>query len=196
MEDQILDTHLGQSEAPGPANLTYSTIGARLLALILDTLIMAAVIVVLTLLNTIDKNTYFVTAAVQFAFLLFYEVYLVQATGATLGKRALDLKIVTVDGLPVGWQEAFMRYLPTFLLGVLAQIITLSVVLNMDADYYEGLSWLERLGELGNEDSSLSSIHQTANFSWIVADIIVFFVTPNRRALHDLIAKTVVISTK
>jgi uncharacterized RDD family membrane protein YckC len=195
MEDQILDTHLAQ-QPETPAPLTYSTIGARFLALVIDGLILMAVMVGLLFIQNIDKNMYFVTAAIQLGFLLFYDVYLVQSSGATPGKRVMGLKIVKLDGTAAGWNEAFIRYLPTLLITVFGQVLVLMAVINIDADYFQELGWLERLGAVGEGDAFLSSIHQYINIGWVLVDTVPFFVNSNRRALHDMIANTIVISIR
>lgn len=52
-----------------------------------------------------------------------YETVLVGMKGQTLGKMALGLKVVRVDGSPADMRDGFMRILPYFALGVLASII-------------------------------------------------------------------------
>ena len=196
MEDQILDSSLSQQDGPGTSHLVYSTFGSRLGAAIIDGLIVSVVTGICLVVNSFDKSTYFITTPLQIAFLLFYHVYLVQASGATPGKKVVNLKIVRLDGTDVAWKEAIMRYLPLLILGVMSQLITVASVMAMDADYYEELSWMQRTTQIGETYPLANQAIQWINIIWILADIIVFFTNDQRRALHDKIADTVVISTK
>lgn len=196
MEDQVLDTSFAQQQAPNANNLVYSTFGSRLLAAIVDGLITGGLVMCVSLISGLSKDIYFITAAIQVIFIIFYHVYLVQASGATPGKRVTGLKIVKLDGSDVGWTEAILRYLPTFLLTLLSLLLTAAAVVAMDAESYEGYSWWERSQALGLHAPTASLVIQGITGLWGLADIITFFATKNNRALHDLIAQTVVISTK
>src|SRR5437867_453474 len=56
---------------------------------------------------------------------LFYSVYVVQRFGGTPGKLIVGVRIRRVSGEPVGYREAFLRYLPEFVLGLLMSIALL-----------------------------------------------------------------------
>jgi uncharacterized RDD family membrane protein YckC len=195
MEDQILDSSLSQQDGQNPAPLTYSTFGSRFAAALVDGLVVGAISVTATLLNGISKNVLIATAIIQIAFSLFYHVYLVQLSGATPGKRVMNLKIVKLDGSAVTWNEAILRQLPQILLAIVTQAITVSAVLTMDQDYYDELSWLQRM-QIGSTNPLVFQVIQWVSVIWSLADIITFFTNDERRALHDKIAGTVVISTQ
>jgi uncharacterized RDD family membrane protein YckC len=196
MEDQILDSTFSQQDSPGTENLTYSTFGSRLAAAILDGLIGIAVAACLFVLNFVNKNLYYVTVPVQIAFLFFYHIYLVQAKGATPGKLAMNLKIVKTDGTSVDFQSAFMRYLPSLIFGVLSQLTTLVSVASVDADVYNDLSWIQQMQHIAAINPMATKVIQYIYYAWIIVDIIVFFSNKEKRAMHDKIADTVVISTR
>src|SRR5258708_18759820 len=52
-------------------------------------------------------------------FCLFFGVYLVRRFGGTPGKLLVGIRIRKLDGSPVGYREAILRYLPDFILSTL-----------------------------------------------------------------------------
>lgn len=196
MEDQILDSSLSQQETSNPDTLIYSTFWTRLAAAILDGLIAGALGVCLVLIGLFNTNLYYITAPIQIAFVLFYHIYLVQAKGATPGKMAMNLKIIKTDGTAVDLKSAIMRYLPTLIISVISQLITLSSIASIDADVYGDLSWMQKMQHLSTINPTASSMVQYAYWAWLVVDTIVFFTNTEKRALHDKIADTVVITTR
>ncbi|MCW2568614.1 MAG: domain containing protein [Mycobacterium sp.] len=73
-------------------------------------------------------NLSLVIALVAMALWFAYEVPAVAATGQTLGKRLLGIRVVTVDGGPVGFRRSIQRWLPQglpLLLGALLLVVQL-----------------------------------------------------------------------
>ncbi len=85
----------------------YGGFWPRLLALFLDSLIMAPIIYLFLYLNTISKYVYFYTLIPNIAFSIFYFVFLPVKYGGTPGKIIAGLNILQIDGQPIGWKEAF-----------------------------------------------------------------------------------------
>jgi uncharacterized RDD family membrane protein YckC len=124
---------------------------------------------------------------------LFYSVYLVRRYGGTPGKLMVGIRIRKVDGEPVGYREAFLRYLPDFVLGILMSVASILTVIHMsDAEYHSlGLMALsKRMGELA---PSWEKPLQWVQNIWIWGELIVLLTNRKRRAIHDFIAGTVVV---
>lgn len=89
-------------------------VGTRLLARLLDTVIQIAMLFVLLfifgILAIIGETVAFVMGAITL-FLLFFGYPAIQETlwGRTLGKRALRLRVVTVEGAPIRFGQAAIR---------------------------------------------------------------------------------------
>lgn len=138
--------------------------------------------------------------AVYFTPLLFigawYHIYLVKRYGGTPGKLLLNLRIVRTDGSAVGYKEAFLRHLPLLILGSLVSFSVVMASMNItDAEYFR-LGWKERhlrLTELAPEWYGPVVVIQNI---WVWSEFVVMMTNRKRRALHDFIAGTVVISTK
>jgi uncharacterized RDD family membrane protein YckC len=143
-----------------------------------------------------NVNLYYVITPLQIAFALFYHIYLVQAKGATPGKMILNLKIIKTDGTAVDYKAALLRYLPSLLFTLASGLITLGALASIDQDVYEDLTWIQKIMHLGTVSPQASKMAQYVYWAWLLIDIIVFFTNNQRRALHDKIADTVVISTK
>lgn len=193
MEDEILDTSVAQQESPNAEDITYSTYGSRLSAAIVDGIIVGGLSLVITFIDNFSNEVYPLTGGLQIAFLLFYYVYLVQASGATPGKRISGLKIVKLDGTDVGWTEAVLRYLPQFLIVLLSNLVTVAALSVADTGA-DGQSWWEKILVLSSQQEI--EITRYVSIAWLLANTITLISTKNKRALHDIIAKTVVISTR
>lgn len=102
--------------------LEYASISARLGAIILDGVIMWIVGVVLNLVgglgflgNRIEPGDqipimFFAIFFLQMAMAIAYEVVMIGKYGATLGKMACKIKVVTAEGEPVSYARALGRY--------------------------------------------------------------------------------------
>lgn len=91
-----------------------------------------------------------------------YETVMVGTRGQTLGKMALGLKVVRVDGSPPDMKDGFMRILPYLVLGVLGALIPfLPFIINVII---------------------------------VIVSLIFLFTDPNRQAVWDKVAKTLVVA--
>jgi uncharacterized RDD family membrane protein YckC len=79
------------------------------------------------------KTTGYITALVTLVLSLIYLVPLTAITGSTLGMRGRKIKVVRVDGSPVGWYAAFARFVIPLLLALaiptLGPLLALGLVL-------------------------------------------------------------------
>jgi len=108
--------------APKTGGLNYAPFGTRFLAYFLDSIILFAFNMMIGLLmgltmaqavGVAPKRSIaiqFVLIAIQLTVAICYESVLVGKYGATLGKMALKIKVVTADGGQVSYARAFGRY--------------------------------------------------------------------------------------
>lgn len=150
---------------------------------------------VLTVFVAPHWKHYFVTMLLPNLLLgLIYHVYLVKRFGGTPGKLVLGQRIVTVDGSPVGYREAFLRYVVLMLLSLGLGLATALGAMRMSAAEYAALpTWLAL------SQSILESApwwYQPVNVTlqlWIWSEFVVLLTNRKRRALHDFLAGTVVV---
>ena len=134
--------------APPPAN--YAGLGARLVAMILDGLIVGVgtipgwivfMIAFAGAAATADSRGHLSDSAgaavglglvagyglifIGAAIIWFYNIYLLGRDGATLGKRWMKIRVQTQDGLPLGFGKAFLRELVKAVLGNLCFLLYL-----------------------------------------------------------------------
>lgn len=151
----------------------YQTFGPRFVAAIVDGLIFLPLAVVNYFVIGLKPSPVMAQLWVLATTLLplLYTIILHGLYGQTLGKMATKVKVVSVNENPITLHHAVLRSLP--------QIFFSFMMIFFSA-----------------ADGILLSLMTGAYFLWSILDIIVFFVNDKRRALHDLIAGTVVIKLK
>jgi len=98
--------YYGQPPQYGQAQLEYVSVGPRFLAILIDGLIIGAVTGILSFPFRDSPGTW--GGSIGLIAILYYIV--MEATqGATLGKMALGLRVVKVDGSPISWSESIIR---------------------------------------------------------------------------------------
>jgi len=179
----------GIESAPSP----YGGFWVRLGALLLDMLVFSPIIV---LLFWIDSHSRLLRMYwLPFGTLLgiFYSVYLVKRFGGTPGKLILGLRIAKVDGSPIGYKEAILRYLPDFILGLFSSLALAIVLLRMSDAEYLSLSTHERLQHIKALKPSWASAVYIMQQVWMWSEFVVLLTNKRKRALHDFIAGTIVL---
>jgi uncharacterized RDD family membrane protein YckC len=90
-----------------PIRLFPAGLGARFLALMIDQLVIGAAIITVTVLLMLSPGL--ITVAIfliQWGYHLLFEVY---NRGQSLGKRVCGLRVVDSRGLPITFQQSFVR---------------------------------------------------------------------------------------
>ena len=114
----------------GQAQLQYVGVGRRFLALLIDGLVFSVVSIPLSLVFVNSSVTGNVNASALVAVdlllvILIFGYYIVMEAmwGATLGKMALGLRILKVDGSPIGWKESIIRNLLRIVDGLFGYLV-------------------------------------------------------------------------
>ena len=124
---------------------------------------------------------------------LFYDVYLVRRFGGTPGKRMLGISIRKIDGSPIGYREAILRYLPQAVLATLATIGLIYATLAFTDAAYAAMSISERRHQIAALAPAWYATVNTLFAIWLFSEPIVMLTNRKRRALHDFIAGTIVL---
>ena len=74
------------------------------------------------------RGTSYIAAGITLIVLLAYLVPITVRTGHTFGMRRRNIKVVRVDGSPVGWWPAFARFLVPLLIGVIGLVTVLGLI--------------------------------------------------------------------
>jgi len=104
--------------------------------------------------------------------------------GATVGKAAMRVRVIALDGSVPGWKRAALRDIVVLIL------LPYTIVTSLPAAW-DGLAHLTRTAEPSAADKALG----TAFILWFLLELLTMLFNRRRRALHDFIAGTVVIRT-
>lgn len=135
MNKKIVPLHLN-----GIHNDIYAGFLPRLGSLLLDFVFAAPVIFLLLYINSMSMNMYFYTAFPNLLFVLWYNIYVPKRYGGTFGKLVTGIKIIRLDGEPIGWKEAFMRHVVLLALTLFSIVIMIYCVLQADETTFNSYS--------------------------------------------------------
>ncbi len=171
----------------------YGGFWRRLLAGVLDSLVLLPLMLLFPLLRITGHGWAFLTAVpAALAFVLF-NVWFNARFGGTPGKLAVRLRITRPDGSRIGWREAWMRSSVDLVFAILFALAELWLLMQPDAWPY-----------LRPEMVDIEGSHLTAFFQWVFilqqiwiwSELFVLLLNRRRRAIHDLIAGTVVVKRR
>jgi len=121
--------------------------------------------------------------AVYIAWLIFrlssdwlYSVLLHSFFGQTLGKMATGIKVLSVNETPISFRQAFMRDIVLIVLDIAILIYAIYTLLM-------GVP----------ENTFIDNWFTFVGLGWFVAEVVTAVTNPQRRAIHDYIADTVVV---
>jgi uncharacterized RDD family membrane protein YckC len=114
---------------PDPSQFLFVGVGPRFLATLLDGVFLFIFLIIISLLFSEIPDL-----AALFFFLGIFVYYVVMEAvwGATLGKMILRLRIVRLDGSPIGWPEALVRTLLRLVDGLFGYILG-AILMNTSA---------------------------------------------------------------
>lgn len=169
---------------PSPSSpekaITYSTFLLRLVAYMADSLILAALLVAALFLMGVDQKSETATAVNVVLTSVFF-IYCHKRWGATPGKMAVALQVVSIDGKPLTYLQSFLRYSPYLVTGCIALYLPgIETAFDGDASAPPVLAMELR-------------VFLSLSFCWYAASVAYMLNRPDRRTLHDILAYTVVI---
>lgn len=181
--------------SPPTDPLCYAGFWPRLGALLLDCLFLLPLTVLISWGNAQYRlfTLYYLVPSTLFG--LFYGVYLVRRFGGTPGKLIAGVRIRKVNGNPVGYREAALRYLPEFVLGLSISITLVYPLFHITDAEYHAFSFMERTKRIVDLAPPWYRPLQIVENVWMWGELIVLLTNRKRRALHDFIAGTVVVLT-
>lgn len=141
----------GQSQS-GQSTMPYAGVGARFVALFIDGLIIGAAFIIIALIagflflfhpNVTGSIILIILASLIFIFFSIGYVFGLEATqGATLGKKALGLRVLKEGGTPIGWKESLIRNLLRIVDGLLCYLIGALIIWNSPMKQRMGQGYL------------------------------------------------------
>ena len=171
----------------------YAGFGLRLASLLLDLLIYVPFGLIILYLNSFSKEMFYYTTIPSLLLAIWYYIYLPKKYGGTPGKLIVGIKIIKLDGNPIGWDEAVFRELVLMLLHIFNIGITIMALNIADNSTYESLTWFGKSKYLSSLLPSYFSAYTWISSIWFWSELIVLLTNPRKRALHDYMAGTVLI---
>lgn len=172
------------AHTPGPAGLFYADVPNRIMALIIDIIVLSVIGFILALLfgglvtdpgaldspgGELDVVPFLVVLLLQLGLSLAYFGYLWTATGATLGMRLLGLRIGDeADGQPIGRGQAVTRWL---LLGIPSVLASLAAYV----------------------PDMIAVILSIVGVMWLLMLLYTMAQSPTKQGLHDRYAHTILV---
>ena len=190
---KAIANHSEPQRAVAKSKSIYASFWQRLGAYVLDFLILLPLIAFSFWGSEQSRLFYAYYLVPSILFGLWFHAYLVKRYGGTPGKLILGIRIVKLEGEPVGYQEALLRYSVLLVLATISQVVYMQTAVAMtDAEYFS-LNWQERASRMQElAPSWLDSITLITNI-WIWGEFLVMLTNKKRRAIHDFIAGTVVV---
>jgi uncharacterized RDD family membrane protein YckC len=168
----------------------------RFAAKIIDFIIMLPVVGLTYWLSAQFRPFYLWAVIPSVLFALFYSVYLVRRYGGTPGKLVLKLRIQMKEGDPVSLKAALIREAPMMLMGAASNLGLGLAALSMDDSTYHALGFMQRSQALMADGAAWVTLNAWLINGWTWIGAIVLLLNKRRRAVHDFLAGTVVVSLR
>jgi uncharacterized RDD family membrane protein YckC len=177
--------------------LIYVGFWRRLAAYALDFAILVPYALVARQLIYTSRSAYLVNVILGTIIAIVFEVYLVKRFGGSPGKLILGVRIAKLDGSPVGYREACIRYSVLFFISILSSAGLLMSLFSMsDLEYAAFTSAQAHVRALEAGAPPWYQPLQIAGAVWVWGEFLVLLTNKKRRALHDFMAGTVVIEAR
>ncbi len=196
LKKQIMDNKQTPLKIEGIKDSLYAGFWIRLGSLFLDFLFILPVTFLTLYLDGLGKNVYFYTLIPNLAFQIWYYIYLPKKYGGTAGKLVAGVKIIRLDGKPIGWKEAILRHSVMFVLTILSSIWMINCLMQADETIFMSLGWLQRSQYLMTLSPDFFKFYTWVSNIWIYSEFIVLLTNERKRAIHDFIAGTVIVRAK
>ncbi|HLN96751.1 MAG TPA: RDD family protein [Flavobacterium sp.] len=174
----------------------YAGFGPRIASLLLDIIFFLPIGILTTWLNGLSKDAFYYTMVPNLLFGLWYYIYLPKKYGGTPGKLLVGIKILKIDGRPIGWDEAVLRHVVLLVLQIFNVVITIMALDLADEDIYLTLSWFEKSAYLTALMPGYFRAYTLVSSVWVWSELIVLLTNPRKRAFHDYMAGTVIIKKR
>lgn len=160
----------------------YQTFGNRIVALLVDAVVFTPLIVFYIFFGNVDlpNSVHFILIPAFAVISLGYNILLHWKYGQTIGKMVAKVKVLDISEKPIGFGQSFLREILYVVTEVFETVTLLYLIL---AGY-------SRNSETVLQVENLFTIPVLA---FLVIDTIVCLASKKNRALHDLIAGTVVV---
>lgn len=171
----------------------YGNFGFRFLALLLDGLILSPILVISIILNSKDLSNYYITIPITNIIFLFYYIYFPGKYGGTPGKSLMNMQILKIDGTIINYKDAFLRYLPSFILSIIAVISNVIAIIHADSTIYNTANFMQQSNYISSLNTNMFYSQMGLTYIFLSANLIIFLTNPRKRSISDFSGNTVVV---
>ncbi len=184
----------GQTPADSNAGMRYSGFWRRVGAALIDFLIISPLLFANFYMG--DSQQYYLYSILPIQLFTFiYYVFLVAKFGATPGKLVMNMRVAMLDGSPITFKAACLRYGLWWILGLMSAVGMAMAATTMSAESLDA-GYMQRSAFLTAEMPGWAIMAGYANQLLALVSIIMLIFNKQRRTVHDFIAGTVVLLKK
>ncbi len=194
MSDFQHETNTELPAVGAPTEPEYAGFWRRVAAHFIDGVVMSLTMLAIVLVTIGNNSLYLLTLIVPGVLSIIYQLYFTTQYGASLGKMAMGIKIVRLDGGPIGFSQANLRYLPFLIFAVVGILGNVEAFQNIPIPsiFFE-YGWTERAKILQQHQPIWILFNSLISGLFIVADTIALLISKQKLSIHDRIANTMVI---
>jgi uncharacterized RDD family membrane protein YckC len=163
----------------------------RLGAKLIDFLVWLVVMTPLMFLFQSNKTAAIFFTTVHGLSFFFYSWYMEGRTGQTIGKRAMKMRVVSLNGVPMNLSRSLLRNALLFLQS-LPFAIAATIAIMMIPESLYATQQFDKIRELEKIRPAWYEWTDIANLVVYLAHLAAFFFTAKRQTLADLLANTMV----
>jgi len=170
--------------------LHASGFGGRIVATLFDMLVLFPLALLLGKLIQLPRPIAMVGAVVYGLMFPFYNIVLLGLFGQTAGKKLAGLRVLLLNGQSIRWRQALLRHSVDLMFSLV--LISSWITVLSHSRSLQGIKFYTLLSP------SSAFFIWAARFwtAWIWSELIVMFLNRKRRALHDFLAGTWVVSER
>lgn len=123
----------------------------------------------------------------------FYTIFFHAKYGQTLGKMAVKIQVQTIDFQSINWVQALTRSSFDLLFSILSCISSFIIISGIPEANFTDLTARELGRYFEFVERPFFKISLDISVLWLISEIIVVLFNKKKRALHDFLAKTIVV---
>jgi uncharacterized RDD family membrane protein YckC len=180
----------------GTSKNNFATFWQRFAATVIDLLVLLPVSLVQPWVMCFSKSVALLFTVLCSALIIGYSICGHGLFGQTVGKWSMGIRVVRVGGDRIGWREAWLRSSVDILLSAIRVVEWIVALVTLADPEYYGAKWSQRVANVAAHEPSWTVWATRLGVIWFWSEVVTMLFNERRRALHDFIAGTVVISER
>jgi uncharacterized RDD family membrane protein YckC len=175
--------------------MNLSTTLERILAALLDAAILVPILEIILRFIPASTAIFFIVSLLIYAILYVgYAVVFNWKFGGTIGKILVGLRVKSIDGSPISLNQAFRRS-SVDLMFQLIQIGEFYILINRgQIDKLPDVSISAMRAAIDEQRNLFTSVMLYVEIAWLLSEFVTMQFNAKKRALHDFIAGTIVLT--